>query len=54
MRQDFEPVVNVLHFRMDRFLRTDFAAKAASNAEALFDLNFNSLLKNAHLVGHQR
>jgi hypothetical protein len=45
MFENLVHVVNVLHFRMDRAFRTDFAAKAASYATTFF----NSYLHDALL-----
>jgi hypothetical protein len=41
MLKDFVHVMDVLHFRMHRALETGLAAKAAGDAETLFDSNLH-------------
>ena len=49
MLDDFEHMVNVLHFRMDGALRTNFAAETASDTDILDDTHFHAseLLRSA-------
>jgi hypothetical protein len=41
MRNDFVPMMNVLHLRMNGALGEDFTAQAAGDAEAFDDSNFH-------------
>jgi len=40
--KNFKPVVDILHFRMDRGLRANFPAQAAGDAATFLDFNFHS------------
>jgi hypothetical protein len=48
MLENLVPVMDVLHFGMDRPFGTDFPAQAASDAESFFDPYFHDRQLNSN------